>query len=537
MTSQASPWSPFRHPAFAVIWTATVVSNIGSWMYSAASAWLMTTLDSDPRTVALVQVASSLPIFLFAIPAGAIADIVDKRRFLLACEIVITAVSFVFAGLVALDLVTPAVLLAFAFVLGVGGAVTAPPYQSIVPLLVPRTDLTQAVAANSVGVNISRAIGPAAGGVITAVAGIAAPFWINAASNLASVGALAWWQAPQARGRQLPAERFFGAIRTGIRYARNNPHLRATIVRAIAFFLFASAYWALLPLVARNQVAGGADLYGVLVGTIGVGAVCGAFLLPWLRSTLHADGVVAAGSAGTAIALILFAIAAHPAVAIAACFLAGIAWIAVLSGLNVSAQVALPEWVRSRGLAVYVTAFFGAMSFGSYFWGYVASATSLPVAHWLAAAGALAAIPLTWGWKLQTGAAMNFAPSAHWPAPVLSGEIADDAGPVLVTVEYHVPAEHRDLFLVDIRRIEHERRRDGAYSWAVFEDVAVAGRFIETFHVESWLEHLRQHERVTETDREVEMRVRKYVTEEPRITHMIAAESHRPAAVDPLAPR
>ena len=527
-----SALAPFRQRDFAVIWTATVVSNVGSWMYSAAAAWLMTTLDPRPLMVSSVQVVSSLPIFLFAIAAGAMADIVDKRRFLLAAEIVITIVSFAFAAMVALDLATPWALLAFAFALGVGNAVTGPPYQSIVPLLVPREELQSAIAANSVGINISRAVGPALGGVIITAVGIAAPFWINAASNLASVAALAWWRGPPPRPKPLPAERFLGAIRSGIRYARHSKRLRATLVRAVAFFLFASAYWALLPLVARERLGAGAGLYGVLLGVIGLGAIGGAFALPWLKSRLSADGIVALGSIGTAVTLLLFGFATHPALAIVAGLIGGMSWISVLSSLNVSAQLALPEWVRSRGLAVYVTVFFGAMTAGSLLWGHVAGITGLAVAHDIAAAGALVAIALTWRWKLH-GAAVDLTPSAHWPEPVVSREVDEDAGPVLVTIEYRIDPKDRDPFLEAVAHIAPERHRDGAYSWGVFEDVAKPGRIFETFHVESWLEHLRQHERVTKADQKVQERVRRFLVEEPRITHLIAA---RPGHGPPPAP-
>jgi MFS family permease len=285
-----SPWSPFRHATFTVLWTATVVANIGTWMYNAASGWLMTGLNPDPLMVSMVQVATTLPMFLFALPAGALADIVDKRRFLILAEGATTAASAIFAGLVWLDLVTPGNLLLFTFLIGAGGALTAPAWQSIVPQLVPKQDLHPAVAANSVGINISRAVGPALGGVITAGLGIAAPFWLNAFSNLGIIGALLWWRSPQKGTRHLPVERFSSAIRMGFRHTKSNPHLRATLIRGVAFFLFASAYWALLPLVARNQITGGPDLYGFLLGAIGAGAVVGAFALPWLKAKLGPDG-------------------------------------------------------------------------------------------------------------------------------------------------------------------------------------------------------------------------------------------------------
>jgi predicted MFS family arabinose efflux permease len=522
--ASGSAWSPFVYPAFTVIWTASLVANIGTWMYTAASGWLMTGLNPDPLIVALVQVAAGLPIFLIAIPAGALADIVDRRRFLIAGEVANTAIAALFAGLVAFGLVTPLVLLVFTFLIGAFGALTAPAWQAITPLLVPKRDLLPAIAANSVGFNISRVIGPAIGGALTAAFGLAAPFWINAVSNLGVNAGLVWWRPPRRDREPLPAERFFPAIRTGLRYSRHNPHLRATLVRAIGFFLFASAYWALLPLVTRNQIAAGPELYGVLLGAIGAGAIGGVFLLPVAKERLGADGVAVAGALGTALALVLFGLARTSTTALLASAVAGVAWIAVLSTLNVSAQVALPEWVRARGLALFMTVYFGAHTAGSALWGQVAALLDLPLAHFIAAAGALLAIPLTWRWHLQTGADVDLTPSMHWPAPIVSGEIEEDRGPVLVTVEYRIDPTQRAPFLAALDRVGEERCRDGAYRWGVYEDAADRGRFVETFLVESWIEHMRQHERVTNADRVAETEVRQFNLEgEPKVTHMIAA--------------
>jgi predicted MFS family arabinose efflux permease len=515
-----------------VVWIATVVSNIGSWMYSAASGWLMTSLDPDPLVVSMVQAAGTLPMFLFALPAGAMADIVDRRKFLLISEIVITAVSAAFAAVVWLGLATPGNLLLFTFLVGATNAMTAPAWQAIVPQLVPSQELHPAVAANSVGINVSRAVGPALGGAIVARLGIAAPFWLNAASNLAVIGALLWWRPPRQARPQLPVERFRGALRAGFRYARNNSHLRATLIRSTAFFLFASAYWALLPLVARGQIAGGPGLYGLLLGAIGAGAVGGAFALPGLKARLGPDRLVAAGSIGTAAAMVLFALARDPATGLAASLIAGVSWIAVLSSLNVSAQVAVPEWVRGRGLAIFVTALSDALTLGSAVWGQVAGIVGLPAAHLLAAAGALVAIPLTWRWKLQTGANVDLTPSAHWPEPVMSHEVEPDRGPVLVTVEYRVAPDDRPAFLAALDRLAHERRRDGAYAWAVYEDAADEGLMVETFLLDSWLEHLRQHERVTNADRVLQEAARSFQVEgAPKVRHLIACEAALPAAI------
>ena len=522
---RASPWIAFRHRAFTVVWIATVVANVGTWMYNAASGWLMTSLNPDPLTVSLVQVAGSLPMFLFALPAGALADTVDKRRFLIGAEIVLTVVAAASAVLVWLDLVTPSILLLFTFLLGAGAAFTAPAWQSVVPQLVPKHDLAAAVASNGVGVNISRAIGPALGGVVIGGLGIAAPFWINALSNFAVIGALLWWRPPASQGSGLPPERLTGALVIGFRHARYNASLRATLIRAVAFFFFASAYWALLPLVARNQIAGGPELYGILLGAIGIGAVVGAFTLPSMKAALGSDRLVAAGTLGTALSLVLLGIARHSAIGIAACLVAGVSWIAVLATLNVSVQMSLPDWVRGRGLAMFVTVFFGAMTAGSALWGQLASALGLPAAHFIAAAGALIGIAATWHWKLLSGAGVDLAPSMHWPAPVLAIDADADRGPVLVTVEYRVAPEKRAAFLVAVRDLGQLRRRDGAYTWDVYEDAAENGRFLETFMVASWLEHLRQHHRVTNADRVVQDAIREFgAAAEPKVTHFIAAD-------------
>ncbi|MGB6415137.1 MAG: MFS transporter [Pseudolabrys sp.] len=520
-----SSLSPFRFLTFTVLWAATVVSNIGTWMQNAAASWLMTSLNPDPFIVSLVQVATSLPLFLFALPAGALADIVDRRRLLIGVQVAVTVLVAAFGVLVWVGRATPLFLLTFSFLAATAAALILPAWQSIVPQLVPREQLQPAVALNSVGLNVSRAVGPALAGIIIAAWGLAAPFWINAVTTLGVIAALIWWH-PRDEGetRHLPAEQFHRAIAAGLRYARHNPHLRATLIRAAGFFIFASAYWALLPLVARNQIAGGPKLYGILLGAIGVGAVCAAFALPWLKRRLGADRLVAGGTIGTAVALVLFALAKEPAVALAASLIAGVSWIAILATINVSAQVALPSWVRGRGLSIFGTVMFGSLTLGSALWGKVATLTSLPVAHLIAAAGATLAVPLLWSQKLQTGADLDLAPSMHWPAPVLLPNIEPDRGPVLVTVEYLVRPQDRDEFLAAIAKLAGERRRDGAFDWGVYEDTAREGRFVENFKVDSWIEHMRQHERVTQADRELQESVNRFqISGAPTVTHLIAS--------------
>ena len=514
--------APFRFRVFTLLWIATIVSNIGGWMYSAAAGWLMTGLTKDAFVVSLVQVANSAPLFLLALVAGALSDVVDKRRLLIWGESATALLSAIFAAFVWLKWVTPASLLWFLFLIGVLGALTSPAWQAVVPSLVPKEELPGAVSANSVGFNLSRAVGPALAGAIIGPLGIAAPFVINAVSNFGVIGVLIRWREPKAAADALPPERFSSAVGIGLRYALNNIGLRRTFVRTIAFFLFASSYWALLPLIARLRVSGGAAIYGFLLGAIGLGAVCAAFVMPYWKRRLGADGLVAMASVGTAVALVLFGIAREPILASIASIVAGAFWIAGVATLNVSAQLSLPDWVRGRGLAMYMTVMFGSLTLGSALWGQIATLTNLQTALFIASGTMLVAIPLTWRWNLRTGEALDLTPSTQWPAPVVSHSVDGGDGPVLVTIEYRIAAENRQSFLSALYQLQHERLRDGASSWGIFEDTSQTGRFLETFMVPSWTEHLRQHQRVTNADYVLQQRIIRQLEEEPQITHFVA---------------
>jgi MFS family permease len=523
-TESASRWGPFGHLAFTVIWTASLVSNVGTAMFDTASGWLITSLDANPITVSLVQVAVSLPLFLFTLPSGALADVIDSRRLLIAVEVAILAVSMVFAGLVSLKLATPSLLLATTFLLGVGGALTSPAWGATIPMLVPKQDLDSATAANGVAFNIGRAAGPALGGLVIAASGIAIPFWAFAASNVGIIAALIWWRSPRKGAHGLPAERLASAIRAGVRHAANNPDLGATLVRVLAFFPFASAYLALLPLLARHLMSEGPQLYGILLAAIGVGTVGGSLIIRWLKDELGPDRLVAAGSLAAAFALVLFGLAHDPIMAVSACLLGGASWTLVLTKLYVSAQVALPDWARGRGLAVFLTFIFGATTAGSAVWGKLSAMEGLPIAYFVAAGGLVLAIPMTWRWKLQTGVGIDFSPAMHWRAPIVARKVENNQGPVVVVVEYRVDANDRAEFLSAVDELGYARKRDGAYAWGVYEDVADGGRFIETFSIESWLEVLHQRERTTNADEMLRSRVRQLLKEAPRITFGVSPE-------------
>lgn len=461
----------------------------------------MTSLAPTPLYVSLVQSATLLPVFCFALAAGALADIIDRRRLLLVVQSLMAVVALVLGVLVWLGAIGPWSLLAFSFAIGTGAAFSGPAWQAVVPHLVPRSQLHAAIALNSAGFNMARALGPAIAGVLIGGIGIAAPFFCNAISFLAVIGAFLWWRRTTPIASHLPSERLTAAMRAGLRYARESPALRATLIRSVAFFVFGVAYWALLPLVVRVGLGAGPEAFGLVLAAVGVGAVAGAVLLGWLRQFLDADRLVALGTIGTVLALVAFAFVSSLPAAAAAGVLAGTAWILVVPSLNVSAQLALPEWMRGRGLALFQMSMFGGMGGGSAVWGRLAEAVGTAETLLIAAVGAVIAMLATWRWSLKPGADADLNPGAPWPEPQVAAPVCHDRGPVLVTIEYRIDSAERRAFLAAMQALRGSRRRGGAYAWGVFEDAAAPDRYLECFVVESWLDHLRQHDRVTASDR------------------------------------
>lgn len=521
-----SPWAPFKQRAFALLWTATLISNIGTWMHDVGAGWLMTTLTPSPATVALVQAATTAPVFLFALFAGALADRLDKKRLLLIVNVIMAASAAGMALVVQAGMMTPVLLVAFTFLLGAGAAFIAPAWQAIVPSLVPRDALSPAIALNSMGINISRAIGPAVAGFLIAAVGLSAPFFANFASLLIIIAALLMWRPEPAPERTLPPEPIFGAMVTGLRHARYNPALKATLLRALGFFFFASAYWAMLPLIAKTVPGGGAQLYGILLTCTGAAAVVGALVLPRLRKKLSANGLVNLGTLGTAAALALFALVPSVWAAIAGSLLAGASWIAVLTSLNVSAQTSLPNWVRARGLAVLLMVFFGSMTLGATAWGLVAEQFSVSLALISAGIGLLFALPLIRKAQLGQGEGMDLTPAAHWPALPDIGSDDGDRGPVLITIQYQIDSSDEAEFLRAVHQLKDERFRDGAFDWGIGQSAEDASKWTEWFMVSSWIEHERQHHRVTKHDRDLQEAVLRIHrgSEPPLVTHLIAPQ-------------
>jgi len=519
-----SPWQPLRQRVFRMLWIATVVSNVGSWMNDVGINWTMLTLSADPLSVAMVQAASSLPMFLFALPSGVMADIVDRRKYLLFSQIwvFIAAAGLTFMSWA--DLVTPGVLLIAAFLLSTGAAMSSPPFQAIVPDLVSKDELGPAIALNSLGINISRAIGPALGGLVLSFAGPWMVFLLNSLSVLGVFWVLYVWKA-QPNVQRLPPEHFFPAVRAGVRYVHAAPVLRNVLVRTVAFFVFGSAGWALLPLVARRELGLGPGGYGIMLGCIGVGAVCGALLLPRMRKRFNPDQLMVLASVMFAVTLLALAFIRHFWLLNAFEFFTGFAWIAVLSTLNLGAQRSAAKWVKARALAVYLTVFFGSMTAGSALWGQLASQFSIPFSLCVATAGMLLASATVLRWRLDQDPDLNLDLSAiNEAAPEL--EIRHDRGPVMVSYHYLVSPQSAHDFVVCMQDMRRVRRRGGALNWAIYEDILTPGIFVETFVVGSWMEHLRQRERYTMNDKKIQNRVLGFHQgpDLPEVRYLIAPE-------------
>lgn len=500
MTASPAP-SPLANRVFRALWIATIVSNVGTWMHDVGAGWLMTSLSPDPLMVALVQAATTFPMFALALPAGALADIVDRRKLLLVAQLFGLIATAILAATTFAGLTGSWLLLALTAAISIGAALSAPVFQAIVPELVPRAALQQAVALNSLGINIARAIGPALGGVVIAAAGPSAVFALNAVSVVGVLVVLLRWQRVAAE-RHLPAEHLVGAMRAGVRYALRAPELQTVLIRSVGFFVFASALWALLPIIARRDLGLGPAGYGGLLTAMGLGAIAGAMLLPRLRERLGTNTLSLAASLLLAGAMTALALGHEFWAATVALFAAGMAWIAMMASLNGGAQASSPPWVKARALAVYLLVFQGSMTIGATLWGMVAASIDVPGTIGLASGMmAVAACLLAWRFPLDRGAALDLAPSMHWPSPLVEGAVEHDRGPVMITIEYHIDPAKVPAFFRAMSVMRRIRRRDGAIHWGLYEDAARPGTIMESFTVESWLEHLRQHDRVTNADR------------------------------------
>ncbi|MFZ2050015.1 MAG: MFS transporter [Solirubrobacteraceae bacterium] len=497
----SSAWGPFRSPDFARMASAQFVSNVGSWMQTVGAQELMLTLTTSAALVALIQTAAGLPVVLLAVPAGAIGDLVDRRRLLVVSQSFMLLAALALAGLALAGLVTPWVLLALIFAVGAGQTLTSPTWQTLQPELVAPEDRTQAIALGAVNQNLSRAIGPAIGGALYAASSAAALFLVNALSFVPVIGAVARWRGHTRPAGTAAPEHVVEAIRAGARYVAGSPALRVILLRSGLFMLFANSLWALLPLVARTRLHLGSGGYGLLLAGVGIGAVTGAATLPRVRARVTAQAIMTSGTAVFAAVTLALSYVRASALAALVLVVGGVAWILVLSTLNSQHQTTLPGWAKARGMSYYLVIFQGGGALGSAAFGVIAQNAGLSEAL-LAAAIGLAFVALAGLWlPFKAIAAADLLPAGDWPDPQLL-DADTTGGPVLVTLEYR-PRPGQEQNLVDaLYAGRHARRRTGAVSWRVWRDAANPGRVLEQFVVGSWDEHLRQHERVSRRDQE-----------------------------------
>jgi predicted MFS family arabinose efflux permease len=396
--ARPSAWTPLAIPTFRALWLASLASNVGIWLGNVGTAWLMTELRPTPVMVTLVQTATSLPVFLFALPAGAVGDAMDRRKLLVILQICSVALSLLLGISTVSGLTTPGLILAASFLFGTLLAFGMPAFQAIVPDLVPRHELVPAVSLNSIGINVARVIGPALGGLLILTWNSAAPFLINGVFYVAVVALLLHWlpALPQApRG-----ERIVSAIVSGVRHTLGAPDTRATLLRSSGYAFCASLYFSLLPLIARNQLGGGAGVYGLLLGCLGIGGIAAVVWLPRWRARFSAERIARLGSFASAALLAALAGCYGLSSAVPVLLAAGVAWVAVVATVNVAAQMSLPAAVRARGLSIFMIVFNGMMALGSAFWGVMANLVGIPLTFVLSALCLFAFDLVTMRWRI-----------------------------------------------------------------------------------------------------------------------------------------
>jgi MFS family permease/quinol monooxygenase YgiN len=520
--ARLSPWAPLRNGIFRALFIAQLASNIGTLMQSVGSAWLMGDLQASPVLVALVQTATFLPVFVLGIPSGALADVVDRRKLLVVTQTWMMCVALTLAALAFADRVTPALLLGLTFALGIGSALNSPAWQAIQPELVPREHFSQAIALSGLAFNVGRSVGPAIAGLVLAGAGAEWVFMLNALSFIGIVAVLVRWR-PTSRKDHLPAETLAGATRAGLRYGIHAPVLRAVLMRVAVFVLPGSAIQALLPVVVRDSLGLGSAAYGVLVGCFGIGAAASAIARPRVEARLSPDRLLSACSLLIAATLLVEGFATAAWIAGIALLVAGFAWTTALTTTNIAAQSTLPAWVRARGMGLYMLVLTGCVAAGAAIFGIIAS-RDVRAAHVVAAIALLAGVVLTANRRLDATVGVDLTP-VPGTDPIVTFMPGPAEGPILVTVTYRVPPSKMEQFVDAMAVVERHRRRTGAHRWGLFRDLADPERFLETFAVDSWAEHLRQHQRATPSSEEHLDEVRRFIEPDVAVAHYLSAFS------------
>jgi MFS family permease len=494
-----SEWAPLQIAVFRAIWFASLAANIGTWFQNVGGVWLMTRFTASPLLIALIQTATTLPVFLVGFPAGALADIMNRRHLLLATQSLILVAAATLSILTFSGLMNAPLLLGFTFVLGLGAILGNPAWQAVNAELVPTDELPAAVTLSSVSYNLARAVGPALAGLIIAVTGPAAVFLLNAIAFLYVVVVLFRWH-PAPHKAVLPAERLIGAMRTGVRFVQNSPEMQTVLIRTFFFIFFISGLWALLPVIVKQDLRLGAAGYGLLLGCIGVGAIVGAAVLPQiLRIIPVVDRQVIISTVVLALVMIALGYLRNLLVLCLITTIGGIAWIMLVSSFNVAAQEASPTWVRARALGAYLVVYQGGTAIGSLLWGALAASLGDPLAILLAALGAILGLAAGLRWHLADSEKQDLRPW-HVTVPRLLIEPRLQEGPVMVQTEYCIDPQRAEDFLRAMQEVRHMRERDGAFGWFVARDPESDERHVEAFMAESWLDYLRQLDRMTNAD-------------------------------------
>lgn len=491
--------SPFSVPIFRSVWTASLASNFGGLIQSVGAAWMMTSLSASPQLIALVPAATTLPIMLFSLWAGAVADNLDRRKVMIACQAMMLIVSAALAFFAWMGWITPWLLLTFTFLIGCATAVNGPAWQASVGDMVPRAVLPSAVAMNSMGFNLARSVGPALGGVIVATAGAAAAFLTNALSYIALLAVLFRWK-PDLPPKLLPRERLGLAMRAGVRYVAMSPKIQIVLLRSAAFGMGASAVSALMPLVARDVLGGGALTFGLTSGAFGIGAVGGAIVTRQLRVRTSIENIVRLAALMLAAGTAITGASGYLALALLGYLLAGFGWVSALSTFNVSVQMSAPRWVVARAVSLYQMMAFGGMAVGAWLFGWLAEHQGVVEALY-ASAGAQFAVAMLGLWRpLPQVGEDNLDLRNDWHEPDTAVPVEPRSGPVVVTIEYRIPAGSVVPFLTAMSERRRIRRRDGAHGWSLMRDLGDPELWIERYHVSTWLDYVRHNQRRTVAD-------------------------------------
>ena len=518
----ASALAPFRHGIFRAVWAASLVSNFGGLIQGVGAAWMMTTIATSSYQVALVQASTTLPIMLFALVAGAIADSFDRRKVMLVAQTFMLVVSVLLTLFTYSGLITPWTLLAFTFLIDSGTALNSPSWQASVGDIVPRNKVPAAVALNSMGFNLTRSVGPAIGGIIVAAAGAAVAFAANAVSYIGLIVVLARWK-PDVPVSTLPRESLGAAMGAGLRYVAMSPNIGKVLVRGAAFGFSAGAVLALLPLVARDVVKGDALTYGIMLGAFGIGAVGGALISVRLRQLLSSETMVRSAFAGFAVCAFNAAVSHHAWQTSLGLLVGGACWVIALSHFNVTVQMATPRWVVGRVLSVYQTATFGGIALGSWIWGVVADAHGAETALIAASIAMLAGGAIGLLLPLPQHQVLNLDPLNRFKEPHLALDLKPRSGPIAIMIEYIIRDEDVPEFLATMAERGRIRRRDGARNWTLARDLENPAIWIEHYHTPTWLEYVRHNGRITHADAVVGERLRALHSgdEPPRVRRMI----------------